>query len=74
MKFNYTMSSEKNSESSLFYMSTISNQYMNLKIIDNTLFFEWKLGNKPNQLKYDLAQSDSYEVNIQRFVIKKKYK
>lgn len=69
VKFNYTLSADLNSSTSLFYLSTASKQYMNLKIVDNVVQFEWKLGVNINTLEYSLLQSDFYTIRIDRFVL-----
>ncbi|KAK4880836.1 hypothetical protein RN001_008982 [Aquatica leii] len=65
IKFNYTMSTDPISNS-LFYVNTSSNQFMNLKLQNNRLIFEVRLGNKVRKKDYVLLQSDFYTVEIKR--------
>ncbi|KAF5275650.1 hypothetical protein FQA39_LY06762 [Lamprigera yunnana] len=64
IKFNYTLSSEPNSNS-LFYINTSSHQFMDLKIENNNLVFELKLGNTIKKQEYPL-RNDFYTVEIER--------
>ncbi|KAF5307738.1 hypothetical protein FQR65_LT06609 [Abscondita terminalis] len=65
VKFNFTVNDEPRSNS-LFYLNNTDDQFMNLKLQNNDLVFEVKLGSTVRKKTYTLPQTDFYTVELKR--------